>query len=138
MKILLALVLSLVSSLSFAQSKIQKPYVVFGKKYHPISHQQAANFKESGIATWYDYDHQRITANGSKFSGKQLTAAHKTLPFGTKVRVTNKANGKSVVVTITDRGPFGAGRIIDLTPAAFNSIGNTKSGILKVDIQTVK
>ena len=72
------------------------------------------------------------TASGIPFSAGALTAAHKTLPFGTKIRVTNVANGQTVVVTITDRGPYVGGRCLDLTPAAFNAIGNTSSGVMTV------
>lgn len=80
----------------------------------------------------------RRTANGEIFNTYELTAAHKTLPFGTKVRVTNEANGKSVVVRINDRGPFVKGRIIDLSTAAFASIGSTDSGIAKVKLEILK
>src|SRR5262249_4318749 len=72
---------------------------------------------QSGIASVYAYSGQR-TANGERAQPSGLTAAHRTLPFGTHVRVTNKSNGRSVVVRINDRGPFVRGRIIDLTPAA--------------------
>ena len=75
---------------------------------------------ESGKASIYNYG---PTASGAKFSKGALTAAHRTLPFGTKVRVTNHSTGKSVVVTINDRGPFVRGRVIDLTPAAAHAIG---------------
>lgn len=75
---------------------------------------------ESGIASQYSYG---PTASGQKFNRGALTAAHKTLPFGTKVRVTNRRNGRSVVVTINDRGPFVRGRIIDLTPAGTRALG---------------
>ena len=66
------------------------------------------------------------------------TAAHKKLPFGTKVKVTNIKNGKSVIVKINDRGPFVKGRIIDLTRSAFNSIGDLNSGIISVEIEVIK
>src|ERR1700730_18062272 len=72
---------------------------------------------ESGIASVYVYSGGR-TASGDGAAPSGLTAAHRTLPFGTLVRVTNEANGRSVVVRINDRGPFVAGRVIDLTPAA--------------------
>lgn len=77
---------------------------------------------ENGIASVYAYKGEK-TANGERAHPGGLTAAHKTLPFGTKVRVTNKKNGRSVVVRINDRGPFVRGRIIDLTPAGARSIG---------------
>ena len=78
---------------------------------------------QSGIASVYSTKHGTRTASGKRLSDGALTAAHKSLPFGTKVRVTNKRNGKSVVVTITDRGPFIRGRVIDLTMAGANAIG---------------
>ena len=78
------------------------------------------NRQESGKATYYGlrYKSGRKTASGKAYDKNKLTAAHKTLPFGTVVRVTNKKNGKTVDVEITDRGPFGPGRIIDLSVAA--------------------
>ena len=78
---------------------------------------------QSGIASVYTTKHGLKTASGKRLNDGALTAAHRTLPFGTKVRVTNKRNGRSVVVTITDRGPFIRGRVIDLTMAGANAIG---------------
>lgn len=78
---------------------------------------------QSGIASVYTTKHGTKTASGKRLNDGALTAAHRSLPFGTKVRVTNKRNGRSVVVTITDRGPFIRGRIIDLTMAGANAIG---------------
>lgn len=79
---------------------------------------------QSGIASIYSTaDGGTKTASGRKLSNGALTAAHKSLKFGTKVRVTNKKNGRSVVVTITDRGPFVRGRVIDLTPAGARALG---------------
>src|SRR4051794_28864970 len=89
---------------------------------------------QSGIASVYGYDGQK-TANGERASAKGLTAAHRTLPFGSRVRVTNKRNGKTVVVRINDRGPFVKGRVIDLTPAAARMLGF--SGLAPVDVARV-
>ena len=75
------------------------------------------------------------TASGQKLNPEALTAAHRTLPFGTKVRVTNKKNGHSVVVTINDRGPFVAGRVIDVTPAAARALGF--SGLTQVSLDVM-
>jgi rare lipoprotein A len=86
---------------------------------HHQSHAQA----QSGIASVYTTKHGTKTASGKRLHDGALTAAHRSLPFGTKVRVTNKRNGRSVVVTITDRGPFIRGRVIDLTMAGANAIG---------------
>lgn len=78
---------------------------------------------ESGIASVYTTKTGVKTASGKRLNDHALTAAHRTLPFGTKVKVTNRRNGKSVVVTITDRGPFIRGRVIDLTLAGAHAIG---------------
>ena len=77
---------------------------------------------ESGIASVYSYNGSK-TASGQRANPTGLTAAHRTLPFGTMVRVTNKRNGKSVTVRINDRGPFIRGRVIDLTPAGARALG---------------
>ena len=82
----------------------------------------SAAMAQSGIASVYAYKGER-TANGERAQPSGFTAAHRTLPFGTRVRVTNKSNGRSVVVRINDRGPFVRGRVIDLTPAAARAIG---------------
>jgi rare lipoprotein A len=78
---------------------------------------------QSGIASVYSTESGSRTATGAKLDPGALTAAHRSLPFGTRVRVTNRSNGKTVVVTINDRGPFVRGRIIDLTPAAAHALG---------------
>jgi len=90
---------------------------------------------QSGIASVYAYKSGR-TANGERTQSAALTAAHKSLPFGTKVRVTNKKNGRSVVVRINDRGPFIRGRVIDLTPAGARTLGF--SGLAPVTLEVVK
>ena len=96
-------------------------------------------YKESGKASFYAMKYQfRKTASGDRFNQLTDTAAHKTLPFGAKVKVTNTKNGKSVIVKINDRGPFIKGRIIDLTRSAFSEIGNLDSGVLSVTIEVVK
>ena len=77
---------------------------------------------ETGIASVYGYNGGR-TASGERANPHQLTAAHKSLPFGTMVEVTNKKNGRTVMVRINDRGPFVRGRVIDLTPAAASHLG---------------
>ena len=79
--------------------------------------------QQAGIASVYSTKHGTKTASGRRLNDGALTAAHRTLPFGTKVRVTNKRTGRSVVVTITDRGPFIRGRVIDLTMAGASAIG---------------
>jgi rare lipoprotein A len=90
---------------------------------------------QGGVASWYGGNfHGRKTANGETYNMNAMTAAHKTLPFGTKVRVTNTRNGDSVVVRINDRGPFIAGRVIDLSRAAASQIGVTSSGVAPVKL----
>ncbi len=95
----------------------------------------ASAFEEEGIASWYGGKFQgRRTANGEIFDTNKLTAAHKTLPFNTLIKVQNPQNGKSVVVRINDRGPFVEGRIIDLSRAAADAIGITGLGVAQVRI----
>lgn len=89
---------------------------------------------QSGVASIYGYSGGR-TASGERASPGALTAAHRTLPFGTMVRVTNRSSGRSVVVRINDRGPFVRGRIIDLTPAAARALGF--SGLANVEVDVV-
>jgi len=94
---------------------------------------------ERGKASYYGKGFEgRETANGEVFSNKKLTAAHKTLPLGTIVRVTNLANGKSIDVRINDRGPFIGGRIIDLTERAFDKIADKKLGTIDVSVQVLE
>ncbi|MBA7687475.1 Endolytic peptidoglycan transglycosylase RlpA [subsurface metagenome] len=91
---------------------------------------------QEGLASWYGGKFQgRRTANGEIFDTNKLTAAHKTLPFGTLVKVTNLTNGKSTMVRINDRGPFVEGRIIDLSRAAAAAIGMAGRGVVRVRIE---
>ncbi len=104
----------------------------------PISRDDAAGFEQSGEASYYADKYQgRQTANGELFDQKAMTAAHKRLPFGAKVKVTNVSNGKSVIVRINDRGPFVSGRIIDLSKSAFQRIANTNLGVIEVEIEVL-
>jgi rare lipoprotein A len=98
-----------------------------------VTHEHAKEIQgaSSGLASSYGEGSQ--TASGERFNASELTAAHRTLPFGARVRVTNHANGRSVVVTINDRGPFVSGRIIDVTPAAARALG--MSGLAPVTIE---
>lgn len=89
----------------------------------------------SGGASFYW--HGQKTASGDRFNPNGMTAAHRHLPFGHQLRVTNMANGKSVVVTVNDRGPFVGGRIIDLSRASFAQIASLKQGVARVRIQSV-
>jgi rare lipoprotein A len=89
-----------------------------------------------GVASWYGYAHHgRITASGRRFDMYELTAAHRTLPLGTRLRVTNLSDGRSVIVTITDRGPFVKNRLIDLSYAAAREIGMIVRGTAPVQLE---
>lgn len=93
---------------------------------------------ESGMASYYGNEfHGRKTANGERFDQGKLTAAHRTMPFGTRVKVTNTQNGRSVVVRVNDRGPFVKGRIIDLSSSAFKSIASINAGVVPVRVQVI-
>ena len=91
---------------------------------------------QNGHASWYKMG--KVTASGERFNPHGLTAAHRTLPFGTKVKVKNLHNGRSVVVRINDRGPFIKGRIIDLSMGAAKKIGLTQTGTARVAIQVLR
>jgi rare lipoprotein A len=90
---------------------------------------------QTGHASWYKMG--KVTANGERFNPHGLTAAHRSLPFGTKVKVKNLRNGKSVVVRINDRGPFIKGRIIDLSMGAAKKIGLIQTGTATVQLQVL-
>jgi rare lipoprotein A len=90
----------------------------------------------TGIASYYWQD--QMTANGERFDKRAMTAAHKTLPLGTRVRVTHVASGRSVVVRINDRGPYKPGRIIDLSEAAAEQLQMTAAGLAAVTVEVVK
>ena len=91
-----------------------------------------------GQATYYgSRSHGRKTASGETFNKNEMVCAHRTLPFGTRVRVTNKKNGRSVVVRVIDRGPFGKGKVIDLSPAAARQLDMIKAGVVPVHLEVV-
>ncbi len=93
---------------------------------------------EKGQASYYaDKFHGRATASGEKYDKKKLTGAHRTLPFGTIVRVTNTANGKSVDIRINDRGPFKAGRIVDVSRAAAEKLDMIKAGVINCTMEVI-
>ncbi|MBV8564479.1 MAG: septal ring lytic transglycosylase RlpA family protein [Methylobacteriaceae bacterium] len=89
----------------------------------------------SVVASFYDIG--RVTANGERYAPMGLTAAHRSLPFGTKVRVTNKATGLSIVVRVNDRGPFVPGRALDLSRGAARAIGLERAGVAPVTMEIV-
>ena len=93
---------------------------------------------EMGLASWYGKRHHgRLTASGVVFDQNALTAAHRTLPFGTRVRVTNLENGRQVVVQITDRGPYWNRRVIDLSREAAQALGMLTPGVVRVRLETL-
>ncbi len=109
------------------------PYKIGKQWYQPAKH--ARGFRERGIASWYGKKfHGRKTATGETYNMYAVTAAHKTLPFGTHVKVHNLRNGKKLVVRINDRGPFIRGRIIDLSYGAAKKIGLVGPGTAPVEI----
>ncbi len=118
------------------------PYVVRGRRYQPMTIQEAAHYREIGTASWYGEETRRqkggtMTADGEVFNPAQPTAAHKYLPLPTHVRVTNLQNGRSIIVRVNDRGPFVKGRIIDLSAGAARRLGYYRKGIARVLVQTV-
>ena len=110
-----------------------KPYKVLGKWYQPLPHSEG--FRQRGRASWYGRDfHGKKTSNGEIYNMYAMTAAHKTLPLGTYVKVYNLENNRSVVVRINDRGPFVRGRIIDLSYTAAKDIGIVGPGTARVEV----
>ena len=157
--VLLLIITSLVGTTFFAQSifsgkKIKKKMVLdtvikknnavekeFTETDTIIQYQgKFKSYKKSAHASYYaDKFHGRRTASGRVYDKTKLTAAHKSLPFGTKVRVTNEANGKSVVVEVTDRGPFVRGREIDLSRKAFYTIASSSGmGYIRVTLEVLQ
>lgn len=110
-----------------------KPYKVQGVTYYPL--RSAAGYREVGVASWYGSESGNRTAMGTRFIPHGLTAAHKTLPLPSRVRVTNLDNGRHVDVIVNDRGPFKKGRVIDLSKGAAKKIGLHGVGVTKVKIE---
>lgn len=103
----------------------------------PVSDERVA-FEEEGWASYYGREHHgHRTASGSTFDDRRLTAAHRTLPFGTRVRVTNLDNGRHVTVTVTDRGPYRRARVIDVSRRAAKDLGFLRSGTARVRLEVV-
>jgi rare lipoprotein A len=99
--------------------------------------QETILFTQTGGASWYGYEGGSVTATGERYNPRGMTAAHRTLAFGSKVRVINLRTGKSAIVTINDRGPFIRGRIIDLSEAAAEAVGIKGSGVGQVRIEVL-
>lgn len=113
--------------------KVGKPYQIKGVWYYP---QEDYDYDETGIASWYGPDfHGKLTANGEVFDQNAVSAAHKTLPMPSVVRVTNMENGRSLVVRVNDRGPFAHGRVIDMSRRAAQLLGFEGQGTARVRVQ---
>ena len=116
--------------------KIGKPYKINGVTYYPM--ESADGYSEVGVASWYGPGfHGKLTANGETYNQKAMTAAHKTLPLPTLVKVENLENGKSVVVRVNDRGPYSKGRIIDLTEVAARRLDMLDKGTARVRVSVL-
>lgn len=119
-----------------SQRATMRPYTINGKTYYPTT--VSVGDTALGIASWYGPNfHGKKTSNGEIYNMNAMTAAHKTLPMNTMVRVTNLGNGAQTTVRINDRGPFVAGRIIDLSKAAATSIGMIGAGTARVKLEVV-
>jgi len=117
--------------------KSQRPYQINGVWYYPLP--SAEGYVEDGVASWYGSDfHGKRTSCGEPYNMWSDTAAHKTLPLGTTVKVTNLENGRSTILRINDRGPFVAGRIIDLSAKAAKDLGCHAKGLAKVRVEAVQ
>lgn len=113
-----------------------RPYKALGKEYVPMTSLQP--FRQRGVASWYGKRyHGQKTSSGEVYDMYAMTAAHPTLPIPSYARVTNVANGKSVVVRINDRGPFLSGRIIDLSYAAAHKLGYVGAGSAQVEVESI-
>ncbi|MBW2027760.1 MAG: septal ring lytic transglycosylase RlpA family protein [Deltaproteobacteria bacterium] len=118
------------------RGRLPRPYEVNGKRYYPLP--DAFGFTQVGNASWYgEKFHGRPTASGEIFDMHKRTAAHKTLPLGTFVKVMNLSNNRSTFVRVNDRGPFVKGRIIDLSYAAAREIDLIRSGVARVKIEAL-
>ena len=112
--------------------KVGKPYTIRGVTYVP---RVDPDYDETGVASWYGPGfHGKLTASGGTYDQDALTAAHKTLPMPTRVRVTNLENGKSVVLTVNDRGPFVGDRIIDVSRRGARELGFLRQGTARVRV----
>ena len=113
-----------------------RPYTIRGIRYQPLK--SGKGFSDIGKASWYGQKfHGHLTSNGEVYDMYQMSAAHKTLPLPSFVRVTNLANGKQVVVRVNDRGPFHRGRVIDLSYAAALKLDVLKTGVIDVKIDVI-
>ncbi len=127
---------SISADMSKGNYKVGKPYVINGKRYTPhIDY----SYSETGLASWYGPGfHGKRTANGERFNQNELTAAHRTLPMPSIVRVTNLENGRSAVLRINDRGPFSKNRIIDVSKRGAELLGFKAKGVAKVRVDILE
>lgn len=124
------------NSKSKGRYKVGSPYRIKGKKYYP---KVDYGYNKKGIASWYGPGfHGKTTANGERYNQNDLTAAHKTLPMPSIVRVTNLENGRSIIVRINDRGPYADGRIIDMSKRGAELLGFKNQGIAKVRVKVLE
>ena len=119
--------------------KIWNAWVLLASLLFASQSAVAQMYEAQGKASYYaNKFHGRLTSSGEVFSQDSLTCAHRTLPFGTYLKVKNQNNGKEVVVRVTDRGPFIQGRIVDLSRAAAEQIGMIRAGVVRVDVVQVE
>ncbi len=124
------------------QAAVQPARKVFARHHRVVPAETTAHEASGdkgatyGVASFYSYDPH--TASGEKFNAQELTAAHRTLPFGTRLRVTDVATGRSVTVRVNDRGPFVRGRVVDVSRSAAQTLGITGKGVAKVKIDVVE
>lgn len=117
--------------------RTQMPYQIKGVWYYPLP--SAEGYVEEGLASWYGADfHGKPTSCGEPYNMHAMTAAHKTLPLGTYVKVSNLRNGRSMILRINDRGPFVGGRIIDLSYGAAQELGSATPGLAPVRVEAVQ
>ena len=119
-----------------------RSYTVRGQTYHPMTVDQALQYEQSGECSWYNESSffglkRGNTSLGEKVQPWHLTGAHKTLPLPCLVKVTNLENGKSVKLRINDRGPFIAGRLLDVTPRAAKKLGFYKQGLVETKVEVL-
>jgi rare lipoprotein A len=119
-----------------------KPYTIRGVRYHPMGVDEALRYREQGIGSWYDESSMLGLKRGNTSLGEKvypfdMSGAHKTLPLPCRVKVTNLSNGKSLKMRLNDRGPFIAGRIIDVTPRAARKLGFKEQGLTRVEVEVL-
>jgi rare lipoprotein A len=115
--------------------KTGRPYRVRGKTYYPMA--SSKGYREVGLASWYGFESGNRTATGQRFNPNGLSAAHKTLPLPTRVRVTNLENGHSTTLVVNDRGPFIPGRLIDLSYGAARKLNMHRRGTARVLVEAL-